>query len=214
MKILIVEDDKIISFGLKSFLLKEGYEVKTVDKIELALKEEFLEYDLVILDESLPDGSGFSLLKDIKNYADIPVLMLTVKDQEEYILKGFELGCSDYITKPFSVAILKARIENIFRKYKKTGQISYRDLVLDVDHKSATLRGKDLLLNEIEIEILKLFLLNRGRNLTRDRLLEVWEDEEIEDNTLTVTIKRLKEKLLDYRDMIKTIRGIGYAFKE
>lgn len=142
--------------------------------------------------------------------------MLTVKNEDEYVIKGLSQGADDYITKPFSLPVLKARIDNVFsRKIKKVNELTFENLSLDLISKQASIDGKDLDLNLKEFAILEMLLENQNINLLRERILDyVWGYDfyEVNDNTLTVTIKRLRSKLGDYGSHIKTLRGIGYRW--
>lgn len=217
MEIMILEDDKTISFALKTYLEKFGFESTIYESIDDVSEISLNDFDLVILDANLPDGSGFDYLKWIREDYDIPVLMLTVKDSEESILKGFAYGADEYITKPFSLPILKARIDNIFsRKYDHGDRLIFHDLKLDNASKSAFVKGNNIDLSRQEYEVLEILLFNRGINITREKIIDrVWESNlyGVNDNTLTVTIKRLREKLGDYGKYIKTSRGIGYRWE-
>ena len=144
--------------------------------------------------------------------------MLTVKNDEKYILKGFSEGADEYISKPFSLPVLKARIENVLKRTGHRSEIIFKDLTLNDDIKSAELSGKNLDLNIKEYALLKLFIAHKNENLPRDFILDnIWQNDfyEINDNTLSVTIKRLRKKLgPDYEKYLKTIRGFGYKWSE
>lgn len=217
MKILILEDDNTIAFAIQSYMKR--FEIKTdiFDSLEAISDIDMNDYDLAILDVNLPDGSGFQYLKYIREYYDIPVVMLTVRDSEENILTGFGYGADEYITKPFSLPILKARMDNIFKRRSQDGEdLTFQELVLDSAFKTARINNKNIELNKQEFDVLEIFLLNKGLNITREHLIDsVWGYNlyEINDNTLTVTIKRLRNKLGTYGDNIKTVRGIGYRWE-
>ena len=116
MKIAMIEDDSTISFAVSTFMKRYNVEVVVFDSLEAAKQIDLKDYNLIILDANLPDGSGFDYLKWLREFSGIPVIMLTVKNEDEYVLKGFENGADEYITKPFSLPVLKARIDNIFRR--------------------------------------------------------------------------------------------------
>lgn len=217
MRIMLIEDDCTISFGIKSYLENFGDEVSIFENLESTCDINISYFDLIILDVNLPDGSGFDYLKYLREEENIPILVLTVKDSDEDILKGFDLGADEYMTKPFSLPILKARIENIFkRKTISEDSLIYKNLVLDENSKTAKICGTDIKLNSQEFILLEHLLLNRNINLTRENLINyVWGYDlySVNDNTLTVTIKRLREKLGVYGDRIQTVRGIGYIWK-
>lgn len=217
-KILLVEDDKSIISNLTQFLAAEGYEVKSASGQTKALsmmeKERF---DLVLLDISLSEGNGFAVCKAVKSNYRIPVIFLTASGDEYSTVTGFELGADDYIAKPFRPRELSSRIRNILRLTGGTGTvISLRTITVDTVKGIASKNGKDLYLSALEYRLLLVFLNNRGRILSRAQLLEaIWDiaGEFVNDNTLTVYIKRLREKIEDdpqNPDIIKTVRGLGY----
>lgn len=217
-KILLVEDDKSIISNLTQFLAAEGYEVKSASGQTKALsmmeKERF---DLVLLDISLSEGNGFAVCKAIKSNYRIPVIFLTASGDEYSTVTGFELGADDYIAKPFRPRELSSRIRIILRLTGGTGTvISLGTITVDTVKGIASKNGKDLYLSALEYRLLLVFLNNRGRILSRTQLLEaIWDiaGEFVNDNTLTVYIKRLREKIEDdpqNPDIIKTVRGLGY----
>lgn len=116
MKIAMIEDDSTISFAVSAFMKRYDMEVAILGSLEDAEEMDLNSFDLIILDVNLPDGSGFEYLKWLREFSDIPVIMLTVKNSDEYVLKGFETGADEYVTKPFSLPVLKARIDNLFRR--------------------------------------------------------------------------------------------------
>ena len=144
--------------------------------------------------------------------------MLTVKNADEYVLKGFENGADEYITKPFSLPVLKARIDNLFkRKDMSNNEIVFHELSLNLTSMTAKLNNENLELNRQEFAVLELLLENKNINLIREKIIDsVWGYDlyEVNDNTLTVTIKRLRNKLKDYGKYIKTVRGLGYMWEE
>ena len=215
MNILLLEDDKTIALGISTYLKNKDYNITSKSNLGDTEDLDIKDYDLVILDVNLPDGSGFDYLEYIKSISDVPVLMLTVRDTEEDILRGFDLGAIEYVSKPFSMAVLEARIKNIFGCRKKDKILKVKDLVLDTDNDIASINGKVLALSRQEYQILEYLLKNEGLTCTRESLIDtVWYgDELIEDNTLTVTIKRLRQKLGEYKPHIKTIRGMGYRWE-
>lgn len=217
-KILLVEDDKSIVTNLVEFLTEEGFSVKSASgqsgALELAEKERF---DMVLLDVSLADGNGFSVCSAIKSEYDIPVIFLTASGDEYSTVTGFELGADDYIPKPFRPRELIMRIRNILRLTGGTGSVTQLgDVSVDTVKGVATRDGKDLYLSALEYRLLLVFINNRGAVLSRSQLLEaIWDiaGEFVNDNTLTVYIKRLREKIeKDPQNptIIKTVRGLGY----
>ena len=218
MKIAMIEDDSTISFAVSTFMKRYNVEVVVFDSLEAAKQIDLKDYNLIILDANLPDGSGFDYLKWLREFSGIPVIMLTVKNEDEYILKGFENGADEYITKPFSLPVLKARIDNIFRrKGMSNNEIVFNELNLNLSSMTAKLNNDNLELNRQEFAVLELLLENKNVNLIRERIIDtVWEYDlyEVNDNTLTVTVKRLRNKLRDYGKYIKTVRGIGYMWED
>ncbi|MGP1583882.1 response regulator transcription factor [Peptostreptococcus stomatis] len=218
MKIAMIEDDNTISFAVQTFLKRYDMETEVFGNLTVMEKIDFNEFDLLILDVNFPDGSGFDYLKWLREFSNIPVIMLTVKNTDENILKGFEFGADEYITKPFSLPILKARIDNIVRrKNTKSRDIVVGDLNLNLKSMTAYLSGDNLELSKQEFSVLEILLENRGANVIRKRIIDsVWGYDlyEVNDNTLTVTIKRLRYKLGNYGKYIKTVRGIGYMWED
>ena len=218
MKIAMIEDDSTISFAVSTFMKRCDVEVVVLDSLEAAKQIDLKDYNLIILDANLPDGSGFDYLKWLREFSGIPVIMLTVKNEDEYILKGFENGADEYITKPFSLPVLKARIDNLFRrKSMSNNEIVFNELNLNLSSMTAKLNNDNLELNRQEFAVLELLLENKNVNLIRERIIDtVWEYDlyEVNDNTLTVTVKRLRNKLKGYGKYIKTVRGIGYIWED
>lgn len=217
-RILLVEDDKGIVTNLTEYLTKEGYAVKNAsgqkDALQFVEKEKF---DLVLLDISLSDGNGFSVCKAIKSDYNIPVIFLTASGDEYSTVTGFELGADDYIAKPFRPRELVSRIKNILRLTGGANSVIWLDnIMVDVDKGIVSKNGKDLYLSALEYRLLLVFLGNRGIVLSRTQLLdEIWDiaGDFVNDNTLTVYIKRLREKLEEdpqNPEIIKTVRGLGY----
>ena len=217
-KILLVEDDRDIITNLTEFLSSEGFSVKHASgqKDALRLMEEE-QFQLVLLDVSLSDGNGFSACSAIKAEYRVPVIFLTASDDEFSTVTGFELGADDYIAKPFRPRELVSRIRNILRLTGNAGTtVRLGDVIVDTVKGTAQKLGKDLYLSALEYRLLLMFLNHRGAVLTRTQLLEnIWDiaGEFVNDNTLTVYIKRLREKIEDDPQnpvIIKTVRGLGY----
>lgn len=218
IKILLVEDDKGIVANLTEFLTSEGYNVKSASGQAGALKLlESEQFDLVLLDISLSDGNGFAVCSAVKSVYGIPVIFLTASGDEYSTVTGFELGADDYISKPFRPRELVTRIKNILRLTGGAGSvIRLGEVVVDTVKGTASKNGRDLYLSALEYRLLLVFLNNHGAILTRTQLLEaIWDiaGEFVNDNTLTVYIKRLREKIEDDPQnptIIKTVRGLGY----
>ena len=217
-RILLVEDDKGIVTNLTEYLSKEGYEIKSASGQKDALKlVENEKFDLVLLDISLSDGNGFSVCKAIKSDYNIPVIFLTAAGDEYSTVTGFELGADDYIAKPFRPRELVSRIKNVLRLTGGTNSKIWLDnIMVDIDKGIVSKNGKDLHLSALEYRLLLVFLGNRGIVLSRTQLLDaIWDiaGDFVNDNTLTVYIKRLREKLEEdpqNPEIIKTVRGLGY----
>ena len=216
MDILLVEDNETLAKGLLYTLTQNSFEVrhaKTVKETKTILK--YYNPKLVILDISLTDGNGFDLLKDEIKPKSIPTIFLTAKDEEDDIVKGFELGAEDYITKPFSTRELIARINRIMQKENQNHIINIKDIKFDTDKMVVYKNSEEVNLTGLELKILHLLLMNINKVVTRDYIIEkVWEwtGNDINDNTVTVYLKRIREKT--GQDIIKTIRGIGYRIDE
>lgn len=220
-KILVVEDDLALSAGLCFVLDDSGYltvPAYTCQTARRLLKSD--PFDLVILDVNLPDGSGFDLCREFKASApELPVIFLTANDLERDELTGFDLGADDYITKPFSVQVLKRRAEAVLRRgTRKTGGDCFDDgfLRLDFQALTAVRDGRKLAITPNEYKLLRLLTANAGAVVTRRLLLEkLWDNggNFIDDHTLTVTMNRLRAKIEDAgHSYIRTIRGMGYVW--
>lgn len=223
MKIFVLEDDEAIGIGLSYTLESENYEVtlvKTVAEAKETVEKE--KFDLYILDLTLPDGNGYEVCSLIKSKGDLPVIFLTAYDDEINVVTGFDLGADDYISKPFRVRELLARIKSVLRRYSKEtadGIVKIGELSVNTAEARVLLRGEEVILTAMEYRLLLSFVNNRGTVLTRRKLLEeIWDvdGDFVNDNTLTVYIKRLRDKIEnDPNDpqYIKTVRGLGYLMK-
>ncbi|WP_101842671.1 response regulator transcription factor [Halobacillus sp. Marseille-P3879] len=225
MKILVVEDDKTIASGLEYTFQNEGYETVMCPDVDTAMKmidEHVNELDLFLLDLSLPDGSGYELCEAVKKRADKPVIFLTAFDDEVNVVMGLDMGADDYITKPFRIRELLSRIKSVTRRYHKHSQPSSSSYIDIGPIRVHTAEGKvykngeEVLMTALEYRLLLIFTNHIGQVLTRTQLLEwIWDvaGDFVNDNTLTVYIKRLREKLEDdphHPKIIKTVRGMGY----
>ena len=220
-KILLVEDNETIILGLKYSLQQERFEVIIALNFEQALEKiQNQSIDMAILDISLPDGDGFELCKIIKQKQDIPIIFLTAKDEESNIINGLDMGADDYITKPFRVRELISRINTIMRRYNKienseiSNIIKIKDFTIDIENAKITKNDKEVIFTSLEYKILALLFSNPNKLITREIILDkIWDiaGNFVNDNTLTVYIKRIREKLDDSDGkIIKTVRGIGY----
>lgn len=212
MKILLVEDNNILAKGLIYSLEQKQYNV--VHKLYIQETINYLIYNrpsLIILDISLPDGNGFELYTQKIKPQKIPTIFLTAKDDEDDIVKGLELGADDYITKPFSTRELIARINKILLKENKNYIVKVKDIEFDMDKMVITKNSKEIKLTSLELKILNLLFLNVNKVVKRDEIIEKiwkWTGNDVNDNTVTVYLKRIREKIGS--DIIKTIKGIGY----
>ena len=214
-KILIIEDELDIQELLKNYLEEEGYETEQAwDGIEGIGKFRKENFDLILLDVMLPKVDGFGVLEMIRQESEIPVIMLTALDDEAYQMKGYDLKVDEYVTKPFSINLLLKKIEAVLRRYgksmKKDGIFSYRKLKLNSESYQAWMENEELSLTQKEFELLREFLLNQGRVLTRGQLLDaVWGMDYFgEERIVDTHIKNIRRKMKE--DYIETIRGVGY----
>lgn len=223
MDIFLLEDDDAIAMGLSYSLENEGYTVTVAKSISQALEIiNQKNFSMYLLDLTLPDGSGYSVCKRIKEIGDFPVIFLTAYDDEVNVVMGFELGADDYITKPFRLKELLVRIKSVFRRYNNDstdGKIKVKDLVVNTNEAKVYKNGNEIVLTAMEYRLLLILLSNRGCVLSRTQLLEnIWDvaGDFVEDNTLTVYIKRLRDKIEENPtepEYIKTIRGLGYIIE-
>lgn len=215
-KILIVEDDLDIQDLLKNFLQEVGYETAIArDGMEAISLFSSVHFDLILLDIMLPKIDGFTVCELIRRQSQVPIIMLTALNGEEEQIKGLDLQVDDYITKPFSMPILIRKIAAVLRRStmipdQEHQTIPYKNLILDLDSYSASVNGESHELTQREFEILQELLLNQGRVLTRQNLLDrLWKYDFLGDERVVDThIKNLRKKL--EIDFIQTIRGVGY----
>lgn len=215
-KILVVEDDIFLRDGLCEMLKKDGYNVVTAENCCVA-KEFFADEkpDLLILDVMLPDGNGFELCAYFRSVnSDVPILFLTACDDEVQIVRGLDAGADDYVTKPFKLLELLSRIRALLRRAKST-VYSSEGISVDLGNMTVKRNGETLFLTPTEFQILSTLVRNSGVIVTRALLLEnIWDSDGsfIDDNTLSVHISRLREKI--GAEHIATVRGIGYRWEE
>lgn len=212
MKILLVEDNEILAKGLIYSLEQKKYQVIHTLNVENTLKILKTEkIDLAILDVLLPDGNGFDLYRNNIKEKNIPSIFLTAKDEEDNIVKGLELGAEDYITKPFSIKELMARINRIILRNKKNTIIQVQNIKFDMDKMVVYRDNENVELTNLELKILNLLFLNLNKVVKRSEIIDkIWEwtGNDVNDNTVTVYLKRIREKIKT--DIIITIKGIGY----
>lgn len=215
MKILLVEDNKSIIKGLEYAFAQNGYSCEYCLSLDEAVRKAPFNYDAAVLDIMLPDGNGFDLFKKIRRYSDLPVIFLTAVDDEDSVVNGLELGADDYITKPFSTRELIARIKRVANKNSKKNIITVSGVTLDLDKSAVFENGKQLELTALEYKLLSLLMQNAGKVVTRELIFEkIWDvsGNFVNDNTLTVYIKRIRKKL--DADIIKTVKEMGYQVAE
>lgn len=224
MDILLLEDDNAIGIGLSYSLENEGYGVTVAKTVKQALDIiRSRVFTLYILDLTLPDGSGYDVCKEIKKQGDYPVIFLTAYDDEVNVVMGLELGADDYISKPFRVKELLARIKTVLRRYNKDtadGIVTVADIKINTNEAKVYKNGSEIILTAMEYRLFLTFINNRGIVLTRQKLLEdIWDvaGDFVNDNTLTVYIKRLRDKIEEdpaQPSIIKTVRGLGYILEK
>lgn len=219
-KILIIEDDSDLREGLAFALELEGYETAQARTLRdaRALLEE-TPWDLLLLDCNLPDGSGFDLVAELRNLGKVPVFMLTARNTEMDEVKALELGVADYMSKPFSLAVLKARIRRIVQAQSPSATVTSGGIT--IDRKTAQVyHGEEKInLSKIEYQLLCYLVENREQVLTKEQILaRVWDAQGkfVDENTLSVTIRRLRAKIErdpKHPELIRTVHGIGYVWK-
>ena len=220
--ILVIEDDKALNEAIVFALEREGYAVHSAYSLKQAGERLQQKINLILLDINLPDGDGREFLKGALAGQPVPVLLLTARDSEDDMIRGFEAGCDDYITKPFSMAVLLKKIEVVLRRSGGASRQIYvcGALLYDFESKQLTRHGEMVELTALECRLLELFLHNKGIVLTRETLLErIWDVEErfVEDKTLNVTIRRLRKKVEDNPEQpayIRTVFGLGYKWED
>ena len=216
MQILLVEDNETLAKGLIYSLEQNKYNV--IHKMNVKETSNYLKNnkpDLIILDVSLPDGDGFSLYSNLIKQRKIATIFLTAKDDEDDVVKGLELGADDYITKPFSTRELIARINRIVLRGDQHLVIKVKDIEFDIDKMVVLKNSVEINLTSLELKILHLLFVNLNKVVKRDEIIErIWEwtGNDVNDNTVTVYLKRIRKKL--GTDIIKTIKGIGYRIDE
>lgn len=218
--IFLLEDDKILSKGILIALQKDGHMVTAAYGFMEAIQQyQKQKYDLFLLDINLPDGNGINFCKRIRETSEIPVLFLTANDTEEDMLEGFGVGCDDYIPKPFSIEVLRKKVQVILKRtIGDHVRIRYKNLEVDTDKCLVLLKGEEVHLTSTEYKLLSYLMQNRGKVVTRGMILEnLWDIDGnfVDDNTVRVNIKRLRQKLNDEtQEYIVTVFGMGYTFGE
>ena len=224
MKILVVDDEKLLVKGMKFNLENEGYEVMTAydgaAAVELEKKENF---DLIVMDVMMPELDGFSACREIRRKSQVPVIMLSARGEEYDRIHGFELGIDDYVVKPFSPRELMMRVSAVLKRTAANvpatsdgEQVTIGDMVVDFAARQVTIKGENLNLSPKEYDLLFYMVRNRGIALTREKLIsDVWGYDFFgDDRTLDTHIKLLRKSLGEYADKITTLRGVGYRFEK
>ena len=221
MRLLVVEDDRLLNNTLCYNLSVSGYAVDSAMTMAEAVRFfETQDYDLIVLDVNLPDGNGFDFCKQIKERRpDTAVIFLTANDMESDLLKGFELGADDYVTKPFPISVFRKKVSVLLgRIQKQTGGDRYTNGTLSINFSELTaeLSGSPITFTPLEYRLLKVLVRNPKIVLTRQVLLEkLWDVDEnfVDEHTLTVTISRIRSKIeVDGLQYIKTVYGMGYMW--
>jgi len=217
MNILIVDDEELIRNVVKEYLEANNYNVtEAVDGKDAINKIKFNNYDLIILDIMMPNLDGVSVLKEIRETKDVPVIMLSARNQEYDKLEGFEYGADDYITKPFSPKELVARVKSILKRTNKIHDtFTYKGLVIDYEGHTVSIDGKEVKYTPKEYEILCYLVENKNIAVSRETILEkLWGYSFFgDDRTIDTHIKKIRNGLGKYRDLITTVRGMGYKFE-
>ena len=221
-KILIIEDDEKLRKELEIFLNKNGYEATSLENFENPVKDAIgINSDLILLDINLPNIDGEYILKEIRKVSNVPIIMITSKDNELDELISLNYGADQYVTKPFNLQILLAKIAGLLRRSKITdtnqNKIDCQDFILNVSKSMLEKGNTQIELTKNELKILYFLVSKRGQIVSREEIINyLWESESfIDDNTLTVNMKRLRTKLeeVDLQDLIETRRGQGYILK-
>ena len=216
MKVLIVDDEILIREVIKEYALLENFQVDEAENgLEALEKIKTSDYDIIILDIMMPKMDGFTFFKKMKDIKNIPTIILSARSDEYDKLTGFELGVDDYVTKPFSPKELIARIKAVSkRSNQETDKFIYKNLIVDFQGHVASIKNKELKLTPKEYDILVYFIKNKNIAISREQLLtKIWGYDYFgEDRTIDTHIKMLRNNLGEYRNLIVTVRGVGYKF--
>ncbi len=220
-KILLIEDDTDLREGLHFSFTGDGYDIS-----DAGTKREGLQeikkgiYDLVLLDCNLPDGTGFELCKEVRQFSTIPIIMLTARDTEMDEIKALEFGVNDYMSKPFSLGVLKARMKRILNEKKEITYLCSGDITIDKNTCKVYKDGDEIILSKLEYRLLIYLIENKNHVLSKEQILnQIWDSEGkyVANNTVSVNISRLRTKIENNASVpkfIKTIHGVGYIWKE
>lgn len=215
--ISVIEDDEVIREELVQFLENSGYRTSAPDLDKSVIDEiKGLNPDLILLDINLPDQDGFSLCRQIRHFSNVPIIFITARDSAMDELNGLTLGGDDYITKPYNLPVLLARIQSLMKRTDHTGEqiLSYKEITLNPISANIGYQGKNTELSKTELKIAYYLFQNTGNIVSRVELIEfLWDNHiHIDDNALSVHMTRLRQKLseIGIKDLIQTKRGLGY----
>lgn len=219
MRMLIVEDNHRMQEGLAFAFQKEGYEVETAESVKELKKVLFkqADFDILILDCNLPDGDGFTLCSDLKRDYGMPVILLTARDMEEEMVEGFRAGADDYVTKPFSLAVLRMRVKAVLKRREEHSILCSKEIRLNLNECRVYCHGRECRLSKTEYGLLEYFLRNKSQLLSREQLWEaVWGTKEryVDDRSISMAVSRLRQKLDDAGEHLRTVHGMGYMWKD
>lgn len=218
-KILLIEDNETIILGLEYLFKEEKLNLKiATNKKDAILAIEKEQFDLILLDIMLPDGNGFEIGKYVKKNFETPIIFLTAKDEEKDVVYGLELGADDYIIKPFRNRELITRIKNVLKRNQKNNILKCQNIKIDTELGKVYNENNEIILTKLEYKILANLFINQNKLVTREEILsDIWDiaGNFVNDNTLTVYIKRIREKIGDKEGrIIQTVRGLGYRIEE
>ena len=220
MRIFLLEDDMALQKGIALKLTKEGHQVVCADTVTSARREIQKQFDMVILDINLPDGSGIDICEDLRKQPVVPhILILTSNDAETDMVTGYEMGADDYMTKPFSLSVLISKVNAVQRRIEQSAPQS-NNLLFDSTKQTVEIRGQVISLTRNEWRLFHALWQNVGQTLTKEQLLEsLWDidGDFVDENTLAVNIRRLREKIEENPStpvIIENVRGIGYKLNK
>ncbi len=220
-KLLIIEDDADLREGLNFSFAGDGCEVFDVGSKREGLQEiKKGIYDLVLLDCNLPDGTGFEFCKEVRRFSAVPIIMLTARDTEMDEIKALDLGVDDYLSKPFSLGVLKARMKRILNERTETTILCSGNIVIDKSTCKVYKNGDEIVLSKLEYRLLMYLVENKNHVLSKEQILsQIWDSDGkyVDSNTVSVNISRLRTKIesdTSNPKFIKTIHGVGYIWKE
>ena len=219
MRMLIVEDDHRMQEGLTFAFQKEGYEVETAESVKQLKNILFKKtaFDILILDCNLPDGDGFVLCRELKKNFGMPTILLTARDMEEEMVQGFLAGADDYVTKPFSLEVLRMRVKAVMKRREEGSVLCSNDIRLNLNECKVFCGDKECRLSKTEYELLAYFLRNKNQLLSREQLWKaVWGTKEryVDDTSISMAVSRLRQKLGTTGEYLGTVHGMGYMWKD